>query len=409
MKVVHISYDIHQSSANLRIQKAIKLKGVESNILVMKETDVTEGITLVSEPNYITKALNVLRNKKQEYVMSKYTIPDPGMVFSLQYCGLDISKEKCVQEADIIHLHWICAGYLRPEDIAKLLKLNKPIVWTMHDCWPLTGGCHHGCDKYTDECGECPILGSDIKKDASYKLLKKKIDLWSNKGIVTVSPSTWLQKRANSSSIFKNGRNECIPNPLDIDIYKMKDTKECDRDKFKVLFGAVDPTSPYKGFKYIEKALEILVQKYPYIANKMQLIIYGTDYLNSNVIERYDHKFMGFINGDHAMASLYRNVDVSVVPSTYDNFPGTVLEPLASGTPVLAFETGGIPDMVEHKINGYLAKRLDSEDLCEGLVWMYNNNHGNVLGIAARHKVENEFSMDIVGEKYVKLYNSLIR
>lgn len=408
MKVVHISYDIHQSSANLRIQKAIKLKGVESNILVMKETDVTEGITLVSEPNYITKAFNVLRNKKQEYVMSKYTIPNPGMMFSLQYCGLDISGEKCVQEADIIHLHWICAGYLRPEDIAKLLKLNKPIVWTMHDCWPLTGGCHHGCDKYTAECGECPVLGSDIKKDASYKLLKKKINLWSNKGIVTVSPSTWLQKRANNSSIFKNGRNECIPNPLDIDRYKMKDTKECDRDKFKVLFGAVDPTSPYKGFKYLEEALELLTLKYPLIADKIQLIIYGTDHLDSKVISCYDHVFTGYINGDEGMSNLFRNGNLTVVPSIYEMLGDVVMESLASGTPVLAFETGGIPDMVDHKRNGYLAKRMDSEDLCEGLVWIYNNNPNNILGAAGRKKVEKDFSMNVVGQKYLDLYNGLL-
>lgn len=407
MKVVHVVYDAHKSSNVIKIDDALRKQGVDSSILVMEESEITDNIT-VARKSFIDKLLIRLALHREAYVMKHKYHKLPGMVFSPQFGGIDIAKEELVREADVIQLHWICGNYLNVRSISKLITLEKPIVWKMLDKWPLTGGCHHGCDNYKDKCGCCPVLQSNDSHDISYRLLNKKIKCWKDKGIVTVGTSRYMQNSARQSAVFGSGKNVRIPNPVDTDIFRSYNNEKKQNDKYKVCFGAIDITSPYKGFKYLEACLKLLKDRNPDIASSIKLIIFGSGEINSKIIKQYDYDYMGFIRDRVDLAKIYSMADLFIMPSIYEAFGNACAEALSCETPVLAFNTGGIPDMVEHKKNGYLAERENAEDLLDGFLWIFRNNDNNKLGIYGREKMIKECSIEVVGKKYKELYENVI-
>ncbi|MBQ7556594.1 MAG: glycosyltransferase [Lachnospiraceae bacterium] len=410
MKIVHVT-ESSATTAPLRISEAVERSGAESVVLVH---DAVRGFgsraRVAARPGFIERRLDVLRHDRQRKLLAGYPERDP-VLFSPGLSGIDISRDPEVMSSDIVNLHWVCMGYLRPESIAKLLDSGKKVVWTMHDLWPVSGGCHYGCDRFEDKCGACPVLHSDDVNDNSATLIGKKVRLWKGRGIVTVSPSRWLQSGADRSAVFSGGRNEYIPNPIDTEVFGMKDETETVSGKdglFRVLFGASDTSSPYKGFEYFEKLLMMISERAPGIAERLQVVTFGRGEPDSAAIGRFRHEAAGFLDTEEKMAALYRSADILVAPSLEDNFPGTVLESMASGTPVLGFDTGGIPDMVDSGINGFIAGKGDAEGLYTGFKWLYENRQGNGAGIAARRKVLENYTMEKVGQRYMDLYNDIM-
>ncbi|MCR5304259.1 MAG: glycosyltransferase [Lachnospiraceae bacterium] len=407
MKFVHIT-EASATSAPVRVSDAISGAGVESHVLIRNPgKGVWSSAKVVKRPGLAERKLDVIRQKMQRKLMSAYPEKD-DVQFSLGISGTDITSDPLVKEADIVNLHWTCMGYLSIKSISKLLSANKDLVWTMHDCWPLSGGCHYGCDRFEDSCGKCPVLHSSDENDVSFRVLKKKLKFWKGRGIVTVSPSRWLRDRADRSAVFGDGRNEYIPNPVDAEVFGMKDGENRKNRPFRLLFGAAFASSPYKGFEYLEKMLLMIRDREPEIAGNIQVVVFGVGDIRSSVIEGFNHEYTGYVNGEAEMAKLYRSADLMVVPSLEDNFPGTVLEAMSCGTPVLGFETGGIPDMVDSMENGYVAPKGDAEGLFEGFKWVYSHNEGNRLGIAAGKKVRNNYTPDIIGRKYRELYEDIL-
>lgn len=407
MRVVHISFDVNSCSANVRIQKAIQQSGIYSNILV-KDMNYEIDNVIEMQKNIAYKIKGAVFDKIERNILEKkYPYREP-VLFSPELYGLNVSNNDIVRNADIIHLHWVCGCYQSIHTVANIIKLGKPVVWTMHDSWAMTGGCHvrYGCMRFQKGCGKCPMLHSKAEHDLSYYVLKQKKALWKDNNIIIVTPSKWLLNDVRKSSLFKNNKSVCIPNPIDERLYGIKEKGS--KNRFAVLFGASGVTLPYKGFSYFERIMLRLKKEKPAIAEQIIIYIFGTENLQTKLVSEYDCRFCGYIRSEKKMAEIYQMSDIYVFPSTDDNLPGTVMESMSCGTPVLAFETGGIPDMVEHKKNGYLAKYKDEEDLYNGFLWIYNNNADNNLGIYARKKIEKEFSMMIIGEKYKALYNALL-
>jgi glycosyltransferase involved in cell wall biosynthesis len=263
----------------------------------------------------------------------------------------------------------------------QLIKLGKPVIFFMHDMWTITGGCHYSfeCDKYKTKCHDCPMFEKHKIKDWVLSEFEKKIKLFSSySNVYFVSPSKWLYDCTKQSALTKDKPVFHIPNVLDRTIFKPFDKKvakqalNIDPEKTVISFGAVNVNSPYKGWEYLKKALELYKTKSE--QKNISVLIFGSNY-NKEVDDSipFDTKFMGALKDEYSTALVYNASDIFIAPSLADNLPYTIFEALSCGTPVVAFNTGGIPDMVKHKINGYLATYKDAGDIVEGIDFVFNN------------------------------------
>lgn len=314
-------------------------------------------------------------------------------------------------DPDIVHLHWLGAGFMC---IETLDKIHKPLLWTLHDSWPFTGGCHvpFDCTKYRQNCGSCPVLGSEMSQDLSRKTWNRKKRAWSGLDLTLVAPSRWLADCCRRSSLFGNLPVEVIPNGLDPRLFRPED-KPAARSRLKlpqdrkiILFGGMRAAEDRnKGLHLLLPALRILARS-------------TTDYMAA-AFSSHDggdisesgmplHAF-GPIHDDRILRDLYSAADVFVAPSLMEAFCQTATEAMACGTPVVAFNATGLRDVVEHQKNGYLATPYESEDLARGIAWVLaDEGRHQMLSRQARSKVETEFAIDKVARSYLELYARML-
>lgn len=381
MKVVHINTSDLGGGSSIaahRLHLSMLKQGIDSKMLVLMKKSDELNVELV-RPTKQEKFLYLnIRRLLNRVPLLKYKNREK-IIFSPANSGIDISKHKLVQEADIIHLHWTVAGYLSINSLKKIAKLNKKVMWTLHDSWVFTGGCHvrYGCEKYQQNCGKCPMLGSEQENDLSRKVFNKKKKLFKLFNDLTIiTPSKWLGNCVSKSSLLKNYPLKIIPNVLDEKIFKPLDLKftrevlNLEMKKKYILFGAMDGTStPYKGWEYLKKALILLNRENPTLKENVELLILGTSYSNDIVKLPFRTSFLGRVHDESTLALIYNTADFFVAPSLEDNYPNMVNESIHCGIPTISFDVGGLPDMITHKKNGYLAKYKDIKDLKEGIKW----------------------------------------
>ncbi len=332
---------------------------------------------------------------------------------SIANTGMDLSGHPSVKEADIIHLHWINQGFLSLKDIEELVKLNKPIVWTMHDMWPCTGICHHawGCECFYNKCGKCPFLKSNNRHDLSYYVWKKKGFLKTS-GIQLVAVSSWLAEQARKSSLTKYLEVVVIPNAIDVSVFFKKEKIEMRKkfsfplDKKIVLMGAARLDDPIKGFEFLKDALNIL----SCARNDILLVLFGAI---KNDKPFFDHLTipylsLGLLSDNNRIAELYSAADVTVVPSFYETFGQTIIEAMACGCPAVSFNNSGQTDIIDHKKNGYLASYKDASDLANGIQWVLEHEDRLALSDACVKKVQENYTEEVVAKQYMALYKHLL-
>jgi glycosyltransferase involved in cell wall biosynthesis len=313
---------------------------------------------------------------------------------------------------DIINLHWIGEGFV---SISQLSKFDKPIVWSLYDMWPFTGGCHYdaSCGRYTEGCGSCPELQSGIK-DLSSFVIGKKLKHWKNIPITVVAPSRWLAREAKKSILFRDKRVEVIPHGTNLDLFKpidkclAKDILGLDKDKRYVLFGSTAGIGDIrKGYQFLKPALIRLASKYGF--DDVCLIIFGESEPIVKPNLGFPIQYIGRLSDDISLAVLYSAADVTVTPSMQEAFGMTASESMSCGTPVVAFAVSGPLDVIDHKLNGYLATPYDIEDFSDGIAWILEKDRIQNLSLEARKKCENNFSLTDVARQYENLYNDLIK
>lgn len=407
--------------AAYRIHQGVRELGVDSRMFVKnkhsKDADVISLDEFVSH-NPIYQAFdwtrNKVKNKIQHFRWNQY--PGRENVFMSDLRGTDLHGALRKLDYDVLHLHWINQRFISLQDLPK----NKPIVWTMHDTWSFCGVCHYfyECKEYQWQCGCCPFLHSVEAKDLSYKVWKKKAEIYQNLDLHIVSPSRWLADCAKESSLLKRFPVTVIANCLDVNVFRPLDEKEISprwRDfqeksltKPFVLYGAMNAASDKrKGFANLLAALKILKQNGH--ENDFELIVFGATESELSMDSSVPVHYVGYVGNAQELASLYNLARVMVVPSLTENLSCAIMESLSCGTPVVAFNIGGNGDMIEHKVNGFLAKEKDDADLADGILWCLENNAGNSLGGAAREKVLREYTYESVCQQYKTLYESLIK
>lgn len=343
--------------------------------------------------------------------------------FSPANTGVDISQHPLVKAADIIHLHWINFGFLSIQSLQKLFQTGKPIVWTLHDMWAFTGGCHYAgtCTHFQERCGNCHFLRKPKDKDLSWRILQKKFKAYHNAQLHLVTCSKWLAQVAHQSSLFKRSISshnppsiQSIPNPIDtLDFYpqdkiQIRQQLGLPSDKFLVLFGAMNIADKRKGFEYFKQSLEVLKQMQNKTQQALELVIFGKTSEELIQLLPYPSHNLGSLSSTEKIAQAYNVADLFVIPSLEDNLPNTIMESLACGTPVVAFDTGGIPDMVVHQQNGYLAEYKSAEDLAQGIYWVWQQADNKQLAHNAHQKVLDNFSEESVSDRYIKLYKKIL-
>ncbi len=414
MRVVHLSAtDIKYGAdrATYRLHQGLRSAGVDSLMVVGRKFS-HDGTVHPSTHSRIQGVLNDRRSLLDQYPLILYPNRSSAL-FSTAWVPERVSRHLLISSSDIVNLHWICGGFLRPESIA---SISKPIVWRLSDMWAFTGGCHYSgeCVRYRQVCGSCPHLGSHHEKDLSQWLWKRKERSWKKTQLTIVTPSRWLSSCAGESSLLKRCRAEVIPNGIDGDLFRPADklySRELvglPKDKKIVLFGAINPTQDErKGYSYLIDALNRMARKG--VHHGLELAILGASKPERGSELALPVHYLGYLEDTARLVNCYAAADVFVAPSKEDNFPSTVLESLACGTPVVAFNVGGIPDLIEHMGNGYLAKPFDTADLSNGIEWMMSDESKyEGLSKRARQKVEQEFTIGIQAGKYRRLYEELL-
>ncbi len=416
MKILHLSEsDIAGAGrAAYRLHKGLEGIGITSQMLLQARSSSDEP-TIISPKTSIDKGLGKLRPIVDNLPLHLYSnrVHSP---FSVQWLPDRLTDQVAQLDPDVIVLHWICHGYVPIETVARLNKLNKPLVWTLHDMWPFTGGCHYtqNCDRYQTSCGTCPQLGSHQNWDLSRWIWQRKAKAWKNMNLTLVASSTWLAECASSSSLFKDVRVEVIPIGLNPDHYKPTDRQVARKilnftqDKQLILFGSMYKTSDKrKGFHLLQLALQKLANSE--WREKIELVVFGSSQPENQVDLGFKSHYLGRLHDDVTLALVYSAADVMIVPSTQEAFGQTASESLACGTPVVAFNTTGLKDIVDHQQNGYLASAFEVEDLVQGIIWVLENKERHQkLGECARQKAEEEFSLERQALCYQSLFTELI-
>jgi glycosyltransferase involved in cell wall biosynthesis len=279
--------------------------------------------------------------------------------------------------------------------------------------WPCTGICHHAreCDNYQEHCGYCFFLKNPKSEDLSYHIFNKKADVYQSKNITFVTCSNWLKKRAEKSALFSGLRLFSVPNPIDTVLFRPMNQMLCREalnlptDKQLILFGSMKVSDKRKGIDYMVKAAELLSQKEG--TKNIELVIFGLSDTDLSGLFPFNVNYIRFLTDENDMISLYNAADVYVTSSLEENLPNTIMEAMTCGTPCIGFNVGGIPEMIDHKINGYIAAYKSAEDLARGIHYVLNEVDLQQFGSAARNKAMQFYSQNKVAERYVEVYKAM--
>lgn len=432
MKILLINTDDAMGGAAIACLRLLntlnQTEGIEATMLVQEKKRDNPNVIAIAE-TWLPKKLAFVRFI-QERLFFKFQEKNKEIrfAFSPANSGIDISEHPLVQEADIIHLNWINFGFLSLQSLEKLFTLNKPIVWTMHDMWAFTGGCHHSgdCENFQNSCGNCvQYLKNPSPTDLSNKVWERKSAIFSptpalssgcrpnREGVSFIACSQWLANRAKKSSLLKDFRVKAIPNPLDTNLFSPQNKADSRKklglpiDKKLILFVAAKVSVIWKGFSYFQASLEILKAQNPHNQD-IELVVLGES--DAETIDKLPFKAhaLGRISDVNQIVSVYSAADVFVTSSIQENLPNTIMEAMACGTPAVGFEVGGIPEMIEYPYTGFLAKYKSAESLAEGMKCVLFEANHEELSKNARQKVLDNYSEKVVVEQYLEVYRSLV-
>lgn len=394
--------------AAYRLHKALLTQDVDSQMLVQSKS--SDDFTVLAETSKLRKGFNKLCLKIDRFLVRFYK-ERTKTLFSPSWFGFGNIVAKINEiNPDIVHLHWTYRGMMKIEDMA---RIKAPIVWSLHDMWAFTGGCHYDeeCKAYEKDCGSCKVLGSDKENDLSRKIYNRKQKAFSKiESLTIVGLSKWLNDCAKNSTLLRDKKHINLPNPIDTNIFKpfdMNKSRELwnlPKDKKLVLFGAMGATSdPRKGFKELSDALHKLEGK------NIEFVVFGSS--EPKVSQDFDFKthYLGSLHDDVSLVTLYSAVDVMIVPSLQENLSNAIMESLACATPVVGFDIGGNSDMIEHQKTGYLVKPFDTSALASGIEWVLTTENHDELCQNAREKVLREFDSVVVSKRYIELYEDILK
>lgn len=397
-----------------RLMDALNNNGVKARMLVRDKQ--TSRITVAGLPRPLSQQWHFLWER---WVVFCHLHFSKRHLFEIDIAnaGADITRMREFKEADVIHIHWINQGFLSLRGIRKILDSGKPVVWTMHDVWPATAICHYtrGCAHFKSRCHSCRLLpGDGGENDLSSRIWEGKRRMLNGRNVHFVTCSRWLEGEAGQSALIAGHPITSIPNPIDTHVFMRGDKRKARMasslplDKKVILFVSQKVTDARKGMEFFVGAMERMVESCPEMRETTVVAVLGGH--AEDVVARLPLKAcpLGYVSDERRIAAIYNAADVFVLPSLEDNLPNTVMEAMACGVPCVGFEVGGIPEMIDHLENGYVAKFRDVADLAEGIRWVLGGGGGVRLSDNCLRKVAAAYSQRSVALRYIDVYNKAL-
>ena len=397
-----------------RLLHALNHNGVEATMLVRDRKTDSPSVASI-EPSWRLRA-NFLWERGVIWLANGLSKRNLFQV-DIANAGTDITRMEVFRQADIIHLHWVNQGFLSLGDLERIMASGKPVVMTMHDQWYFTGICHYSgdCDKYQSQCCHCPMLTrGGIGIDLARRVFDRKRAIYRGKALAFVGCSRWIADLARKSPLTQGHLVTNVPNAIDTDVFTPMDQAAARErhglpaDKRLLLFGAQRITDERKGFRYLKEACEHLMQDRPDLASEMGVVVLGGDAQTVKSALPLPVYTVGYLNNEAEIAQLYNAVDLFVTPSLQDNLPNTIVEAMACGTPCVGFHVGGIPEMISHEQDGYVARYKDSNDFAHGIAWCLGDNRLATLRQQARAAALATYAEPIAARNYQQVYRTLL-
>jgi len=400
--------------ACMRLLNSLRTEGIDASILVLDKTTSNASVFSLGGKSYCY--YKGLFNLAIEKAIFKFWEVNSSIrfAFSMSNTGEDVIHFIKNQKPDIIHIHWINQGFVSVRQLSKIMSLGIPVVWTLHDCWAFTGGCHYpsSCERYTENCGNCPFLRNPYSSDISFHQLKYKIKIYTSAKMQIVTCSNWLKNIASRSKALQNQEIIAIPNPIDVSVfspinkYEARIALSLDPKKQYLLFGAGNIYDKRKGLIYLFESLQLLKQQQSINMDNIVLLAFGKGYIPDN----FGFKVVNFstVTSIEKLVEIYSAADAFILPSLEDNLPNTVMESLACGTPVVAFASGGVPEMIINEKTGFLANLADTIDLSKCISKILLHPDKNAMNIASRQFVLDTYSPSMIAKQYIDVYKSVL-
>lgn len=412
MKILHVNTHDAGGGAAIaarRLHFSLRDAGVQSSMAVLFKSNDNNSIHQARAP--LRRNFYSLLVRLENLPLKLYPKRQKSIIFSHPFFSCP-SIKKLFDSVDIVHLHWIVGTFLSLADIA---AIEKPVVWTLHDTWAFTGGCHYPtlCKQYTEQCQSCPKLGNPAMYNiAQREFQQKKITYQKIKPYV-IAPSIEFSNLIQKSSLLAKHFCQVIPNCINTTVFSpippntARDVLNLPADMPIILFGAISATSDTrKGFDLLVDALHFLKKFY---SHPVRLLVFGASHI-PDLESTYPIHCLGHLHDEVSLRLAYSAADVFVCPSREESFSLTTLESLACGTPVAAFAVGGIPDMIEHEVNGCLAPPHDAEKLAQGIAYLLENTERRIqMGKAARQIAVERYSAPVIAKQHVKLYEQILK
>ncbi len=378
------------------LHKALLDLKIESKILndtpILQKTKTEENLILFNN-TYLKKYFRKINIFFEKIIKSLY-LPIPRSTYTLGFFGYDLTKFDEYKNSDIIHIHWLSEGFI---NFRTLVKSKKPIIWTMRDMWPFTGGSHYTMDFINYENSSISNFIQKIKK----KSFKNNIKF--------IAISDWLKNKAQKSKVLEDKNIIRIYNNINLKDFKIIEKKlarsnlDIKTKKHVILYGAQNPQSTRKGWSIFLETIKKLDKK------KYFILIFGS-FWSQQLLDDVgiEYKNLGFINDKTKLNMIYSSADFFIFSSIQDSFGKTWAEALACETPVICFKNTGASEFVEHKFNGYVCDGFDSEKLKEGIEWLSNEMKYEKLRTNCINKKILDIDASIIAQKYIEIYSDAI-
>ncbi|MCE2883273.1 MAG: glycosyltransferase [Planctomycetaceae bacterium] len=412
MRIVHLSTNESAGGAARAahgLHASLVAEGADSRMLVLERQSDDGRVAVAEVGDAERRAWAVV----EERWIARERTKVSNTLFSTGAPGACPARHPFVREADVINLHWV-PRLASARDIGDLLALGKPVVWTLHDEWAYTGGCHYasGCGRWRTACMACPQLARDPHGLVEAVFASKRL-AYARGALTVVAPSRWLARRAGESALLAGCRVECIPYGVDLATFDPVLREEgrarlgVVADDILVLFSADAAAERRKGFAELTRALDVAAGILPAtVAARLRFVVLGE---TAGIAMRPGSIAPGRVMDRRTLASIVAASDLFVLPSLEDNLPNGILEALACGTPCVAFDAGGAPDMLANSPGSELAPVGDVHALGASIARAI----GNVgllrpLRGGIRADAEQRYAPRLQARGYLALYDELL-
>lgn len=424
MRAVILSHSDREGGAAIaahRLLEGLDRVGVSARMLVARKLTQDPRVVLAS-PEQKSRlasrhAANFFHSEVQRRMIDANRSTLSDTLFSFPYPSLDVSQLPLLADADVVNCHWV-NGFLSPAAVHRILQRRLPVVWSLHDMWPFTGGCHYsaGCEGFVNQCKQCPQLRID-DVGVPEAALRDKLACLAPGSVTVVALSRWIKQQAERSAVLGKQRIELIPNGVDSAVFHNRDRDSAKRElglktnDMVLMFGATHGRSLRKGFDLLSDAITRLKEESSLLEKLggRELVVLSLGH-PSPELKRLPLRVIdaGFRTSDGEIAAVYRAADVFVLPSREDNLPNTVMEAMACGCVPVAFDVGGTTDLFADGVEGLLVPAFDTRELGKRILQvLLDEPLRNKLSRSAAARISREFTLERQGRRYEQLFADL--